>query len=396
MPWSLRMVTYATIILFIIFIYFGYRYFRSVRLTDVSKPGLFKLLYLLAATSFFAYPIGGHIQYQLSGSFNRTGWPDPMIYLFWYGLVFMGVMLNWLILHDLLLPFAKRFSAKPIEVIKRNFAKAFLAIAAFICLYTAIKMVWDTNRIITEKISYLLPLDVNSFQPLTIVHIADLHADQYTSEKKMNRYVQKVNSFNPDLVLFGGDLISSGTDYITAGADALAGIEATYGTWFVIGDHDHWTDTNLIIRELETRGIPALDNQNAWIDHHGSVIKLTGVTEIYSRQVQPDSLTTLLEESRDEVLRILLSHQASDRLIEQSLEHGVHQLFGAHTHGGQIRIPIFFYPVTAAREETKYVNGNWMLNGMLLNVNNGLGFTLSPVRYNAPAQISVITVTSEN
>ncbi|MFU8861922.1 MAG: hypothetical protein ACNA8K_16040 [Cyclonatronaceae bacterium] len=36
------------------------------------------------------------------------------------------------------------------------------------------------------------------------------------------------------------------------------------------------------------------------------------------------------------------------------------------------------------------MKGHWMLGDMLLNVNSGLGFTLSPVRYNAPAQMSVI------
>ncbi|TVR16282.1 MAG: hypothetical protein EA391_08380, partial [Balneolaceae bacterium] len=330
------------------------------------------------------------------GSFDRTGWPDPIIYLFWYGLVFMGTMLNWLILHDLLKTVARRLSSRSADEIKRRFARGFLIITLITSIFTASKMVWDTHRITTEKITYTLSGAGSSFEPLTIVHISDLHADQYTGETKMQRYVDRVNSFNPDLVIFGGDLITSGTNYITAGADALAGIDATYGTWFVIGDHDYWTDTERIIHELEERGIPTLDNQNGWIDHHGATIKLTGITELYSAQVHTDSLTALLEQSRNEALRIVFSHQASDRLIEQSLQHGVHQLHGAHTHGGQIRIPIFFYPVTAARAETRYVNGNWMLGDMLLNVNNGLGFTLTPVRYHAPAQVSVITVNPEN
>lgn len=396
MPWSLRMVSYAAIIFFIIFIYFGFRYFRSIGRAELKAPGLYKIFYFVAAILFFSYPVAGLLQFRLQGSFDRTGWPDPIIYLFWYGLVFMGVMLNWLILHDLLLPVVKQISKKPIEVIRRNFARLFLILTALTLVYTALKMAWDTNRITTEEIEYRLPGADTSFVPLTIVHIADLHADEYTGDAKMARYVRKVNGFNPDLVLFGGDLITSGTGYVESGADALGSIEATNGVYAVLGDHDYWTDTDYIIEALQSRGIAVLDDENAWINHNGSVIKLTGITELYSSGIQPDSLAALLDESRNEILSILFSHQASGRLIERSAEAGVHQLFGAHTHGGQIRVPVFFYPLTAVRAETRYVNGHWMLNGMLLNVNSGLGFTLSPVRYNAPARVSVIRVMGED
>lgn len=396
MPWSLRMVTYAAIILLVIFIYFSVRYFKSIQLGGYKNKWLFKILYAAAGVVFFAYPVLGQLQFRITGSFDRTGWPDSLIYLFWYGLIFMGVMLNWLILHDILAPLAKRLSSVSAKKINKIFARGFLIITLCTCFYTAAKLVWDTNRITTEIISYTIPDTDFSFDPMTIVHISDLHADRFTGEKKMRRYINKINSFNPDLVLFGGDLITSGTEYITAGADALAEIDATYGTWFVIGDHDYWTDTERIIRELKERDIYTLDNQNSWMNHGELSIKLTGITELYSAQIDPDSLTALLQDTKNEDLHIIFSHQASDRLIEQSLKHNVHQLYGAHTHGGQLRIPIFFYPVTAARAETRYVNGHWMLGNMLLNVNNGLGFTLTPIRYNAPAQVSVITVKPNN
>jgi predicted MPP superfamily phosphohydrolase len=135
-----------------------------------------------------------------------------------------------------------------------------------------------------------------------------------------------------------------------------------------------------------------LQNENRWVDHFEEKIKVSGITEIYSSKIRNDALRNLLSETGRESLSLVFAHQASDRLIEESLLNGVDHIYGAHTHGGQIRIPVFFYPATAVREETKYVNGNWLIDGMLLNVNSGLGFTLSPVRYNAPAQISVIRV----
>lgn len=392
MPWSLRMVLYSSIILTFILFYFGYRYLRSVKATNLQPSWFYKSLLFISAALFLTYPAAGLIEFWLKGSFDRTGYPNFLIYLFWYSLVCMGTMVNWLILHDLMLPFYKKISGKTQNESTKIFARFFLIFTIITFLFTAAKMYWDTNRIITEKIHYVIPNIQSAFEPLTIIHIADLHADKYTRETKMERYINKINDFEPDLVIFAGDLITSGTEHIETGARMMGKIESTYGIFAVLGDHDFWTDTDFIISELEAIGVTVLENQNIWIDHHGSSIKITGVTELYSVQVRADTLQALLQETRGEQLRLFSSHQATDELIEQTTENGVHQLLAGHTHGGQIRVPVFFYPVTAARSETKYVNGHWLLDGMLLNINNGLGFTLAPVRYHAPAQISVIRV----
>ena len=393
MPWSLRMITYASVISLLLFIYFTYRYVKSVKRSENLPQQPMYMLLFAAVVLFYGYPFSGWISYLFTNTFERTEHPPLLIYSFWFGLIYLGVMLNWLILHDLLLPIIKKVSKNKFHNLNRTFAKAFLSIAVLTLLYTAARLAWDTNRITTEEITYSLAQE--HLSPLTIVHIADLHADAYTGEEKMEKYVSRVNELEPDLVLFGGDLITSGTDYIEAGALALGNIDATYGTFAVLGDHDYWTDADLISETLMEYGVEMLRNENRWIDHNGKQIKLSGITEIYSSKILADDLQVLLTESRGESLSLLLSHQASDRLVEASLLNGVDHVYGAHTHGGQLRIPVFFYPATAVREETQYVNGNWLLDEMLLNVNSGLGFTLSPVRYNAPAQVTVIRVTGD-
>src|SRR5699024_8633637 len=152
-------------------------------------------------------------------------------------------------------------------------------------------------------------------EPLTIVHISDLHADRYTTSEKLNRYVEVINKQNPDLVVFGGDLISSGTEYVQAGAAALAAIEARYGVFAVMGDHDYWSDTEYIINQMKENGVTVLLDENYQINHGASSINLTGVTELYSQSIPRDSLDTLLDEfyEDEESLKALISHQASDR-----------------------------------------------------------------------------------
>lgn len=394
MPWALRMSVYAATILAIIILYFSFRYLKSIKRAKLPYPVFFNCVLIVSIGLFLTYPVWGWFQYHFTGTFNRMEYPDIFIYLFWYGFAYMGTMLNWLLLHDFLLPISKWMSKRSENEVKTLYARLFLTLSAFTLLFTVAKMGWDTNRIVTENITYTLP-GTDDFTPLTIVHIADLHADKFTGEKKLAQYISKINEQNPDIVLFGGDLITSGSEYVSLGANALGNIQSTYGTFAVLGDHDFWSDTDYIISELENNGISVLLNRTHRIQHNHSQVKITGVTELYSKQIQPVTLDSLLQDSQDEKLNILFSHQASMLLVERALDTGVHQIYGAHTHGGQIRIPLFFYPMTAARAETPYVNGNWTLGNMLLNVNNGLGFTLSPVRYYAPAQVSVITVTAE-
>lgn len=387
------MTLYMSVIMLVIFIYHGIRYHLSVRRVQLKPAILFHVLFVIWAILFFAYPVAGFIEYWTQGSFSFRTYPQIFIYLFWYGGVFLGVMFTWLVVIDLISVLMK-WVLKTGQAQRKVFLAYLVIIITFItAFYTGVKMIWHTNTIGMEEIVYELNSDYGeAFEPFTIVHIADLHADRYTGERKLSRYVDKVNDAEPDIVVFAGDLITSGTDYVDMGANAMAQIESRYGVYAVIGDHDYWANEERVTEALESRGITVLRNENVWINHSGNLIKLTGVTEIYSRNLDSDRLRVLLEEDRGEVLRILSSHQATDRLIRQTKESGVDQLLAGHTHGGQIRIPVFFYPVTAARADTRYVNGNWLLDGMLLNINNGLGFTLAPVRYNAPAEVSVISV----
>lgn len=393
MPWTLKMTLLFALIMVLLFTFSSFSFMRAVTVLNLQPSFIFFLGLCLLCLIFLIYPLLGWVQYSLYGEFSSDVFHKSIIYLFWYGFIFSGVLVSYTLFLEVLIWTMKNgFKINPPEL-DPIAANLMIIVIAVVAGFTLVKTVWHSNHIKVTKISYNLSEKTGrQISPLKVILISDLQSDRFTTPAKTKRYVDKINKQNPDVVLFAGDLVTSGTKYIVEGAQALGNITSRYGTFAVIGDHDYWAGESEVVSALEYNGVTVLRNQNHWFVHEETKVKITGVTEIYHQKVQGDSLKSLLQENEYEQFRILLSHQGTVGLIEAAGVYGYHQLLAGHTHGGQIRIPFFFYPVTAARLETRYVKGKKRFGDLMLHINNGLGFTLSPLRYNATAQVSVIKV----
>ena len=100
----------------------------------------------------------------------------------------------------------------------------------------------------------------------------------------------------------------------------------------------------------------------------------------------------MLDRAPDADLRILLVHQPAEWLLNQASERSYDLLVAGHTHGGQIVIHPLGIPVTASMRETGYYSGEYTLGSMAIVVTNGVGLTLAPVRYHAPAEVTTIVL----
>jgi predicted MPP superfamily phosphohydrolase len=69
-------------------------------------------------------------------------------------------------------------------------------------------------------------------------------------------------------------------------------------------------------------------------------------------------------------------------------------LLAAHTHGGQVNIPVIGTPIVPSRFGSKYTSGHIFENGHHMFVTTGIGTSILPIRFRVPPEIVILTVKS--
>jgi predicted MPP superfamily phosphohydrolase len=373
-------VLYLTYRLFVV----GDRYFSGTWRLKTILPAIL--------ISFYMYPVSACIMFYVTGGIDVMDYPKSLIYWFWFGLVFVFQLATWILITDIVKLLTRIFPKKR-NWGNRIHAKAALLLFITIFCYTGWKVYRDTTHIKTEEITLSIEGLPESLQDFEIIHITDIQGDRYTGREEIARYIRKINEQNPDLIIFTGDLISYGTDYIKQSAEELGKADSRFGTIAVVGDHDYWAGLAHIQKALEKEGSPLLQDENYIIKIDSTTnILTTGVTEVYSKASNPQIVDSLTSSTKVASLKIFASHQIDNHIIRSANKNGYNILLAGHTHGGQIQVPFMGMSFSASERETKYISGLYREGNLPINVNNGLGFTLAPIRYDAPPNVSVITL----
>lgn len=369
-------------------LYLGWRLTKSAGF--IFKRSRIRWLPVLMLLTFYSLPLTGVTLYSVQGHLDLLEIPKPITYWFWFGLVFSYQLVTWVVVLDIVKAGLHLWGNRDSGYINTLYARMVFLAVAVVFIFCGVKMYMNTTYIQNETIELEVENLPEAMQGLRIVHISDIQGDQYTGREEIQRYIEKVNTLEPDVVIFTGDLISYGTEFIEMSAEAFSKVEAANGTYAVVGDHDYWAGLTNVEPALESRGIPLLRDENRTIDIGGSKLLLTGITQVYSKRAEAAKVKELTSDTTQAVLRIMAAHQISDLLLNEAKDHNYRLLLAGHTHGGQVRVPLFGMTFSASERETEFVSGTYHRDNLLINVNNGLGFTLAPVRYNAPPTISVI------
>ena len=190
--------------------------------------------------------------------------------------------------------------------------------------------VWETDyTIFTEK-------DLG-METLRVVQISDSHLGTTFGGEGFAKHLARIQETKPDLVVLTGDYVdddSTREDMIRS-SQALGEINATYGVYFIFGNHDegyfHYRDFTgrEMVEELEKNGVVVLEDETVQITDR---INLIGRKD---RSV-PERLSAaqLMENLDPSCYNILLDHQPHD--FNNEAEAGFDLVLCGHTHGGQM------------------------------------------------------------
>ena len=252
----------AVVLLFVIEYYFIRKVRSSIKilfpnfnLTKYKKIFIGLILYI----NFYMIIVIVAYLYTFITSGDRpvppeSWWFDYLIlFPFWISmLIFVQCGILYLLIDFLKLPLLPRYKKYKAKVLPIQ-AKVILGIAVIFILYIPVRVIYDHNSVSLRVVEFAkknLPENLKGFK---IAFISDIQADRYTNDIRLERFISKANSTNPDLILIAGDMITSTPNYINTSAEYVGKLKSRYGVYSCVGDHDNWAywrDNQRSLREV--------------------------------------------------------------------------------------------------------------------------------------------------
>jgi len=296
--------------------------------------------------------------------------------------------------------------------------------------YPVFEKVWAALWVVVSIVPFIqgniaprwanLVLPINNWQgpPMKIVLLSDLHLGTIQGSAYLQEVVAQTNQVDPDLVVITGDIL----DHYLLPAEMpallapLVQLKPKWGTYFVLGNHDAYSDVNVLLAVLRSYKVRPLINENVIIDQR---LNLAGVpdpaAQRWGKLYEPS--WPLVEEQVDQRFPVvLLAHRPNfQRKIKHDL---VDVMLMGHTHGGQI-FPFsllvylhndFFvglygldhqsktprhYPIKAVRSR-QGIGLSWKPEYKWYYVTPGTGSWGPPMRLLSYREITIITLKSSD
>ncbi|MBI4714171.1 metallophosphoesterase [Candidatus Uhrbacteria bacterium] len=213
-------------------------------------------------------------------------------------------------------------------------------------------------------------------QTIRAAVLSDIHVGPFKKADWVSKVVKTVRETHPDVVFILGDfVVKSAAD--VQWLEPLSKLKAPYGVYAVTGNHEY--DANAsdeVISALESFGIEVIENETLNLEIKGKTIRLAGVSDIW---FEGDVTKTMQNVSEDDAT-ILLAHNPDVVLFDDSRLADL--VLAAHTHGGQIRLPLIGpVPALPTKLGREFDEGWFEYNNQPLFITSGVGETGTRARF---------------
>jgi predicted MPP superfamily phosphohydrolase len=246
--------------------------------------------------------------------------------------------------------------------------------------------------------------------PLRVLHFSDAHLTPGQTWKR--DWIHSLAALEPDLVINTGDSIAH-LGAVPVFLDAIGPLLERPGA-FVFGSNDYAapvfknparylfpddgarpTGAELPWRALREGMLDAgwidLSNSRGYVKADGRQVELVGVDDPHIGYDKYDAVAGNADP--DVLLTIGVTHSPEPRVLARMAADGCGLILAGHTHGGQLRVPLYGALVTNCGLDRGRARGLSRYDGTWLHVSAGLGTSpYAPVRFACPPEATLLTL----
>jgi predicted MPP superfamily phosphohydrolase len=246
--------------------------------------------------------------------------------------------------------------------------------------------------------------------PLRVLHISDLHVERFG--RREEQLLRMVRAIGPDLILLTGDYVNlSYVDDPVARADtrrmlvalssdieglAPGGVYAVLGSPPVDRNSASLFDglaVRLLRDEVVTIDLPVLHDAQHKTGNRGGRLALVGLDCSHNTKRDAERLAAVSAHAPLGAFCVLLYH--SPELIPVASRFGIDLYLCGHTHGGQVRLPIYGALLTSSELGKQFDMGYYQVEDTHLYVSRGIGMEglgAPRVRFLCPPEITLFSI----
>lgn len=236
-------------------------------------------------------------------------------------------------------------------------------------------------------------------RPVRLVHLADLHLDCCPSDS-LQRAIGLTHWARPDLIRLTGDYVYRKLTRRRNGRSYLRRLTQIAPTVACTGNHDGgawaagaqgYASSATIRKFLKECEIRCLHNGAVNMHLQKQLFNVAGVGDPWAAEFRPEQAFRGLAPS-GAAGTVLLCHNPD--VLDKLLAYPWDLLLCGHSHGGQLRVPLFEAAPFAPLQDRSRAAGLYRPAGRYLHVTRGLAST-PQVRFNCRPEVAVIDILPE-
>lgn len=302
----------------------------------------------------------------------------------------LHLVVFWLVCDLGNLVVAKLRKAKP-----RRYYAGYLALGGAV-LYLAVGW-FLAHNVWAESYTLTTAKDVGR---LRVALVADAHVGTTFDGGGFGRWMEKLQTDQPDVVAVVGDFVDDDTSLadMEAACEALGRLDVPYGVYYVFGNHDkgYYGEAyrgyggDDLVAQLEANGVTVLADEAVLLDDRFYLIGRKDRSEEQrgSGRQTMDQLTRGLDPDK---YQIVLDHQPQD--FAAQAQSGVDLVLSGHTHGG------WFFPMTILNRYTSaddLIYGHETRDGTDFIVTSGISDWAMQFKTGCKSEYVIVDIEAQN